>query len=365
MSENIGFQNFNALREKAYYLRHSYVEDMDTHLLNFETKASSHNLNILWAIDQDHLTNTILEQLPSKKYNKVCVDYPKMFSSLESQQTVNLISLDNIKNNYDEADTLVIDADFAICENGSLVFIDKPSSMIFNTFRNIIIIVPIDQFLVRQKDLSVFIDLKYNFFPQDIKIIQHPFRKIVKDPISSSDSKGYVEEEVKISVILYHNSVTDYMMDPFLRKSLYCIKCGRCAEVCPVVQLNNDILPIDIVKNNCLDSYNRTQNIFKQTTLCGNCQKVCPVKIPLTEMMIYEMQLINENKDTSNNKLIHDIFIKRSKMNKYNSPFFRFFLMKFLYGKNRQLYNYFSNIKNTFFNITQSSSESTKDDEQF
>ncbi len=365
MQENIGFQKNKALRDKAYYLRHSYVEDMDTHLLNFETKATSHNLNVLWAIDEQHLVNTILEQLPSKRYNKVCIDFPGVPSSIENADQVNVVSIENVVNKYDEADTLLIDADFAIVENGSLIFIDKTSSAVFNTFRNIVIVVPIDQFLVKQKDLSVFIDLKYDTHPLDIKIVQHPFKKIEKDPMPSSDSKQYTEEDVKISVILYQNSVTDYMVDPFLRKSLYCIKCGKCVEVCPVAQLNNSLKPIDIVKNNCLDSYNKTQGIFKQTTLCGNCQQVCPVKIPLTEMLIYEMQLVNENKDTSNNKLLHDIFIKRSKMNKYNSPFFRFFLMKFLYGKNRMLYNYFSDIKNTFFNLTQESSEDTGANEQF
>lgn len=363
MIESSGCHDINALQEKAYYLRHSYVEDMDTHLLNFETKATSHNLNVYWAIDEEHLGRTILEILPSKKYNKVCVDLPELPGFIERAEPINLVSIENVQNHYDEADTLIVDADFAVTENGSVVLVDKKSKDIFNTFRNLIVIVPIDQFIVRQKDIAVFIDLKYNTYPSDIKIVQYPFKKIVKDPISSSDSKGYVEDDVRVNVILYENSVTDYMMDPFLRKSLYCIKCGKCAEVCPVTQLNNNLSPIDIVKNNCLEANNRLQNVFKQTTLCGNCQKVCPVKIPLTEMLIYEMQLVNENKDASNNKLLHDIFIKRSKMNKYNSPFFRFFLMKFLYGKNRQLYNYFSGIKNTFFNITQNSPSENSNDQ--
>lgn len=356
MEEISGFQNFNALKEKAYYLRHSYVEDMDTHLLNFETKVTSHNIDVSWAINEEHLANTILDLLPSKKYNRVCFDLSKEIPALENAQQVNSISIDKILNHLDEADTLIIDADFAIVENGCMVFIDKASKNIFNTFRNLVVVIPIDQFVVRQKDLSIFMDLKFDSYPSDIKIVQYPFKNVVKDPLQSSNSKGYTEEDVNIHVVLYENSVTNYMMDPYLRKSLYCIKCGKCAKACPVSQLNNDVSPIDIIKQNCLDSYSRSQSIFKQTTLCGNCQKVCPVKIPLTEMLIYEMQLVNENKDTSNNKLLHDIFIKRSKMNKYNSPFFRFFLMRILYGKNKLLHNYFSNIKNTFFNLTQNSS---------
>ena len=359
MIENIDFQDYNALKFKAYYLRHSYVEDMDKHLLNFENRATAHNVGVYWAQNEDHLVNSILQLLPSKQYNKVCIDYSNIPVSLHNAAQINVVSLENVVNQYDEVDTLIVDADFAIAENGALVFMNRPSSNIFNSIRNLIVVVPIDQFLVKQKDLSVFIDLKcdHGNYPNDIKIINSPFKKITKDPFPSSESVGYSDDIVNVNVILYENSVTDYMSDPFLRQSLYCIKCGKCAAVCPVSQLNKDITPIDIVKMNCLDSYNRNQSIFKQTTLCGNCQKVCPVKIPLKEMLIYEMQLVNEKRDTSNNKLLHGIFMKRNKMNKYNTPFLRFFFMKFLYGKNRLLYNYFSSVKGDFFNIAHKKQE--------
>lgn len=363
MTDIHGFIDKQAVRDKAHYLRHLYVEDMNTYLLNFENRATSHNVNVFWATDEIQLSKTILDALPSKKYNKVCADLSEIPKEVKNASQVTLVTLDNIVHHYDEADTLLVEADFAVAENGSVVLVNKPSNEVFNSFRNFIFIVPIDQLVVRQEDLSVFIDLKYDSHPSDVKIVQYPFKKVEKDPMPSSNSVGYYTEEVHVHVILYENSVTDFMVDPFLRKSLYCIKCGKCTEVCPVSQLNNGLSPIDIVKNNCLDSYNRTQSIFKSTTLCGYCQNVCPVNIPLTDMLIYEMQLVNENKDASNNKLLHDIFLKRSKMNKYNSPFFRFFLMRFLYGKNKMLYNYFSNIKNTFFNISQSSSENS--DEQY
>lgn len=365
MSENIGFQDYNALRDKAYYLRHNYVEDMDKHLLNFETRASAHNLGVFWALNENQLANTILDLLPSKQYNKVCIDHPSLSSVLANIPQINEVPIDNLLMGHDEVDTLIVDADFAIAESGSLVFLDKKSSNLFNTFRNLIVIANIDQFLVKQTDLSVFIDLKYGAsnYPKDIKFVHFPFQKILKDPFPSTESSGFTEELVRISVVLYENSISDYMSDPFLRQSVYCIKCGKCASVCPVTQLNKDISPIDIVKMNCLESQKKTQSIFKQTTLCGNCQKVCPVKIPLKEMLIYEMQLVNETRDTSNNKLLHGIFMKRNKMNKYNSPFFRFFLMRFLFGKNKLLYNYYSNTKNTFFNITRKSQENINTDE--
>lgn len=351
--EQKGNRDLNALRAKAYYLRLDYVEDMDKHLLNFESRATSHNLNVVWALDENQLVQSIIDLLPSKKYNKICVDLEHIPSSLDSAPQVNIVSLQNIENHYDEAETIVINADFGVVENGALVFFDKKSSNLFNCFKNFIIVVNLDDFVVRQSDIRVLMDLKNDqATATDTKIIQFPFKKIEKDPMSATGSLGYTEEEVKINVILYENGITDYMLDPFLRQSLYCIHCGKCSAVCPVSQINKDITPIDIVKNNCLDIFNRTQSIFRQTTLCGNCQEVCPINIPLTDMLIYEMQLVNENKDASNNKLLYNILSKRTKMNNYNKPFMRFFLTKFLFGKNKMQYNYFSNNKSTFFNIT-------------
>lgn len=353
MSRQHAFKDINALRDKAYYLRHDFVEDMDKHLLNFESHATAHNLNVLWAPDESQLVHNILEVLPNKKYNKVCMDLEHVPASLESASQVNVVSLQNIENHYDEADTLILDADYAVAENGAVVFLDKKTSPLFNTFQNFIVIVNIDRMVVRQSDLAVLIDLKNeNESPSDTKIVQYPFKKIVKDPMPMTGSLGYSQEDVKVHVIVYENGITNYMQDPFLRQAVYCIHCGKCAEVCPVSQLNKEISPIDIIKNNCLEDFSRTQSIFKQTTLCGNCQDVCPVKIPITDMLIYEMQMVNEKKDASNNRLLYNIFSKRSKMNNYNKPFMRFFLNKFLFGKNKMLYNYFSHNNSTFYNVT-------------
>lgn len=365
MSENLRNEFSQDLKDRAAYLRHSFVESLETHLLALESKLIDHQINVRWAQDEDNLCSSIIDLLPQKQYNRVCFDLPVIPRTLtDAGNVMNVSSIDSIADHENEVDTLVVQADFAIAENGSLVFIDKPSKDCFNKVNNVIVIVNIDQIIVSQSDLTLFLKLKNQCdedFPRDVKILNSSYDKLEADLFCTSDSSGFSRQGVTVSVILYENNVSNILQDTSLRQSLYCINCGRCAKVCPVLKSSNSVSPIELIKNNCFDQYNRTQSIFYQTTLCGNCQEVCPVGIKHIDLLVYEMNLVNSNSNYVKGKNLLSIFSKRSKMNKFNSPFFRFFFIRRFFGKNRILYNYFNSQKTQFFNITRSIPEKEDD----
>ena len=357
------------MRDRAFSLRYSFIESLETHLLALESNLIDHKVNVRWAQDETALCDSIVELLPGKQYNSVCFDVanvPELLSSYEN--VINPVSVEAVVNHDQETETLIVESDFAIAENGSLVFVNRKSSDCFNLVRNVIVIVNIDQIIVSQSDLSLFVRLKSgnasSDFPSDVKILNKPYKKIVSDLFLSSQSVGYTEEDVTISVILYDNNITDILQDASLRQSLYCIHCGRCATVCPVMKVNNGISPIDLVKKNCFDQFNRTQSIFQQTSLCGNCQEVCPINIPLVDLLIYEMNLVSENTSYNKTKSFFSILSKRSKINKKNSPFWRYFFLKRFYSKNKMLLNYLLNQKEQFYNITRESGQDTAQKEE-
>ena len=357
------------MRDRAFSLRYSFIESLETHLLALESNLIDHKVNVRWAQDETALCDSIVELLPGKQYNSVCFDVanvPELLSSYEN--VINPVSVEAVVNHDQETETLIVESDFAIAENGSLVFVNRKSSDCFNLVRNVIVIVNIDQIIVSQSDLSLFLRLKSgnasSDFPSDVKILNKPYKKIVSDLFLSSQSVGYTEEDVTISVILYDNNITDILQDASLRQSLYCIHCGRCATVCPVMKVNNGISPIDLVKKNCFDQFNKTQSIFQQTSLCGNCQEVCPINIPLVDLLIYEMNLVSENTSYNKTKSFFSILSKRSKINKKNSPFWRYFFLKRFYSKNKMLLNYLLNQKEQFYNITRESGQDTAQKEE-
>ena len=357
------------MRDRAFSLRYSFIESLETHLLALESNLIDHKVNVRWAQDETALCDSIVELLPGKQYNSACFDVanvPELLSTYEN--VINPVSVEAVVNHDQETETLIVESDFAIAENGSLVFVNRKSSDCFNLVRNVIVIVNIDQIIVSQSDLSLFLRLKSgnasSDFPSDVKILNKPYKKIVSDLFLSSQSVGYTEEDVTISVILYDNNITDILQDASLRQSLYCIHCGRCATVCPVMKVNNGISPIDLVKKNCFDQFNRTQSIFQQTSLCGNCQEVCPINIPLVDLLIYEMNLVSENTSYNKTKSFFSILSKRSKINKKNSPFLRYFFLKRFYSKNKMLLNYLLNQKEQFYNITRESGQDTAQKEE-
>ncbi len=345
------------LRDRAHYLRFSAIESLETHLLALETNLIDHKVNVRWAQDEESLCNSIIELLPRKQYNSVCFDMPVVPESLlhKNDNVLNIKSVEAVSNHDNEVETLIVNADFAIAENGSLVFLNRPSKDCFNLVNNLIVVVNIEQIIVSQNDLSLFLKLKSKkdeTFPSDVKIISGSYKKILPDEFISSESVGFTEEPVNVSVILYENNISGILVDASLRQSLYCIHCGRCVEVCPVAKLSSNVSPIDIVKRNCFDQYNRTQSIFQQTTLCGNCQEVCPVGVPLTDLLIYEMNLVNGNVNCAKSKKLFSIMSKRGKLNKFNSRFMRWFFVKRFFGKNKMLSDYLDGQKSTFYNIT-------------
>jgi hypothetical protein len=76
------------------------------------------------------------------------------------------------------------------------------------------------------------------------------------------------------------------------------------------------------------------------------------VNIPLIKLMLSEMQASNMVTKPSRTKQLYSLFSKRSKLNKVNNSFFRFFFIKRFFGRNRILNRYFSNQTADFFNVS-------------
>ncbi|MBO4488281.1 MAG: LUD domain-containing protein [Bacteroidales bacterium] len=348
------------IKDYAHYYRSLFFKDMEKNVLAFESNLLRNGISVSWAKDVNSLNDHIAQQLPNKPYKKVCLDLGDNTAKDIHKADFNECSISSLVNREYNVDALIIESDFAIANEGVLVFVDRATQSCFNYVDNIVVIVNIDQILLNMQDLPVFLYIKSPEnadFPSDIKFIKSNINQVIPDPIISSESKGYNTIKSNVSVILYDKNIEYLLADDLLMNSIFCINCGKCREVCPVAKTTN-ISPIDIVKNNCLDEYNTTQNIFKQTTLCGLCQEVCPVNIPLTEMLEHEMNIVNMNFSNWKKKNIFNIFSKRQKLNKTTNFFLYRFWIKLLFGKNKNLYNYFLKNKATYFSI-QEESDST------
>ena len=348
-------QEFESIRKKAYAIRHNYFDDMDKHLLNLENVLLKNGMNVCWAKDRNALYDNVNTLIDSNSVRRICFDSTIPFDTVFNSKVDN-VAIDKLEDSPDDVDMLLVDADFAVSENGALVLLDRKSACCFNKTKRLTVIVSIDQVIANQQDLSFFIALKYwakeDKMPHDVKIIKNGLQYVSPSTLSFLSDQPVSQEPMNISVILYLNGIEDIISSDLLKESLYCIQCGRCMEVCPIASANEDISPINLVKMNSLDKYNQTQHLFSHTTLCGACEAACPVNIPILKLLLSEMQISNMVLKPSRSKQLYALFSKRSKLNRANGKFFRFLFIRRFFGKNRLLSKYFSSQNTDFFNIS-------------
>ena len=339
-------------RDSAYAVRQNYFNDIEKYLLGFEQKAVENRLEVLWVNDEEQLVSTIESQFKSK-YNKVCFDMPEVPAALASHHAVKRIAPQSFEAQENIPDIVVTNADFAVAETGEIVLLDKQTSNSFNFVRQLIIILDISKMVVRRTDLDLILyilsDSKHGAaIHEDVKFIRQPFSRIEAAEFFSSTENNYSRQDVKITVLLYDNGVSDILRNENLREALYCIDCGLCAKSCPVFAITGKYTPIELVKAGI--AVPDSDTVFRNTTLCGNCNAVCPVSIPFNELLTKEMIV---SKQSAANKFLNKYFLKRNKMNALNSRLRRFFILKRIFNQNKKLFNYFFSIKEDFFNIQQ------------
>ena len=335
---------------------------MDNNLLAFENKISNNGIEVKWISNEEELVTFIKQGFPKAHFNKVCFDLPNIPADLlDSSNIIKSISVEDVENNIESADYLITNANFGLVDTGSIVIFNHKCKNCFNKVDNIIFILDINNLIVKSSDIGIILSLyerdTIHGNQQAIEIISQPFNKIISNNYQFDQEDTYSTQKVKITVVLYDNGITEIMNNPKLRESLYCINCGKCKTVCPVYKVNGKNSPIDLVKKNVISTNRRNSDIFENTTLCGNCDKVCPVLIPFMNLFISEMEIVTNNDHDDNWRDFGKTMTKRIKLNKLNGKIRRYFFVRKLFNNNKKLLNYFMSQQDDFFNLTNTKEE--------
>jgi L-lactate dehydrogenase complex protein LldF len=95
-------------------------------------------------------------------------------------------------------------------------------------------------------------------------------------------------------LILLDNGRTRILQDAHARETLLCIRCGACANICPVFQQVGGLAydspytgPIGAILSPQLFGIARAGDLPFASSLCGACADVCPVKIPIPQILLH------------------------------------------------------------------------------
>ena len=111
--------------------------------------------------------------------------------------------------------------------------------------------------------------------------------------ISSPRKPGERDGPEEVHLILLDNGRTQAYNDEQLRATLQCIRCGACMNHCPVyARIGGHAYgttypgPIGAIVSPHLLGIGATHALATASTLCGACAEVCPVRIPIPELLI-------------------------------------------------------------------------------
>jgi L-lactate dehydrogenase complex protein LldF len=111
--------------------------------------------------------------------------------------------------------------------------------------------------------------------------------------ISSPRKPGELDGPTEVHLVLLDNGRTQAYADEQLRATLQCIRCGACMNHCPVyARLGGHAYgtvypgPIGQIISPHLLGLDNTRDLPTASSLCGACAEVCPVRIPIPQLLV-------------------------------------------------------------------------------
>lgn len=176
---------------------------------------------------------------------------------------------------------------FGIAETGRLVMVSNEGNNRFSTTapKVHIAVMGIEKLIPSESDLPLFLSLLAGSATgQRLTVYTH----LVSGPRRQDETDGPDE----VHLILLDNGRSRVREGPY-RAILRCIRCGACLNACPVYrQVSGHAYrnvypgPIGAVLGPVLEGLDKLGDLAKASTLCGECEEVCPVMIPIPDMLV-------------------------------------------------------------------------------
>lgn len=278
LKESLPVMDLSILAHLASSLNKS-IENLDEELARFEKNFSVSNNSIFWASDYNDVFDFLKKIIKIQKARSVRL--PNINSSTIFRELgIKFFLQDENIVLADDADIQFFAVDMIFSDSGSLLLLNQSNntlSKLTNSVTNVFF-VTIDR-ICSSSSLAEVLQQVASYgngaARQDMILFK-----------TSPNCNNYL--------FIIDNQRTVLLKDSFLRKSLTCLQCNRCMDVCPVYQtigsepynnvfagpMANIILPY-------LETFESYMHVPYSCTLCGSCEKVCPLGLPIRDMNIH------------------------------------------------------------------------------
>ena len=205
----------------------------------------------------------------------------------ESAEEMTAIARKILRKKFYEADMGVSGVNFAVAETGTLCLVENEGNGRFCTTLPPVhvAVMGIEKVLQRLDDVPPLLSLlTRSATGQAITT----YFNMITSPRKSVEKDGPLE----VHLILLDNGRSRMHSDKLLRDTLLCIRCGACMNHCPVyTRIGGHAYsatypgPIGKIFTPQIKSLHEAGHLADASSLCGACVEVCPVKIPITDIL--------------------------------------------------------------------------------
>jgi L-lactate dehydrogenase complex protein LldF len=194
-----------------------------------------------------------------------------------------------LREKYMLAEAGITGANFVCADSGRMLLVTNEGNSRFGMapVPVHVALVGIEKLIPREADLAVFLNLLgRSATGQQLTV----YTEFINGPRSANQPDG----PEHMHVVFLDNGRSDVLASN-CREILRCIRCGACQNVCPVYRQASGHAyrstyggPVGAVLSPLLfgDRFPELADLPKASSLCGACNEVCPVDIPIPDLLL-------------------------------------------------------------------------------
>ena len=270
VSEEVGF---NHAMEAAGI--EAFESDMGEYIVQLAGETPSHIIMPAIHKTKQEIAALFAKEVPGVRYT-------------EDVDALIAIGRRVLRRKFAEADIGLSGVNFAVAETGTLCLVENEGNgrMCTTVPRIHIAITGIEKVVEKLEHVAPLVSLLTR------SATGQPITTYV-NMISGPRRAGELDGPEEMHVILLDNGRTQAFADDELRATLQCIRCGACMNHCPVyARIGGHAYgttypgPIGAIISPHMLGLESTYPLAFASTLCGACGEVCPVKIPIPDILV-------------------------------------------------------------------------------
>ena len=340
------YKNLDLAKKRAAHIKHRVVNDLDKYLVEFEFNFTKRGGKVIWAQDGKEAMNEVISIL--RKYDvkdlvksKSMITEEIEFNHVAKENNINSLETDLgeyivqladerpyhiitpvmhkskediaelfnqkfgtaknatpteianfvrhlLREKFVNADAGITGGNFLIADIGAVLVTENEGNGVMSvSFPKVhIAIVGIEKLIPSIMDLDLFLPLLATHGTgQNITA----YNSILSGPRQNKEIDGPTD----MYVVLLDNRRSDILALKEQRRVLSCIRCGACLNGCPIYKNVGGHTyettysgPIGAVLSPHLLGVQEFKHLSFASSLCGKCTEVCPVNIPLHELLL-------------------------------------------------------------------------------